>query len=257
MGLWTKWHALSILPTQAIFLLAAIGIGLLLRNKSDKIRYIPLQVIAVIILLMEVGKQINAAKEGYDLYALPFHYCSLFLYILPIHSFYKGKYKSYTDAVSFGCLASLLLFMLVAPSVVYSGDNVQNFFGSYGDFHTVAFHNIVCFYFLLSLTLKSYTERKVKRDFIVLAVFLGAYVALATLLSHTLNVNFQNLLKCNLAALENVRVALVGAVGNLVGYTIYTVVIFVGTILFAYLAYYLTTLILSLIAKIRKTEKKA
>lgn len=257
MGLWSKWHAISILPTQAFFLLAAIGLGLLLKNKSEKVKFIPLQIIAVIIVLMEIGKQINSAIGGYDLYALPFHYCSLFLYILPIHSFYKGKYKSYTDAVSFGCLASLLLFMLVAPTVVYSGDNVLNFFGSYGDFHTVAFHNIVCFYFFLTLTLNSYGERKVKKDFIVLAIFLGVYVAFATFLSHTLQVNFQNLLHCNLAALENVRVALVGAVGNFVGYAIYTVVIFVGTILFAYLSYYLTTLILSLVAKIRKAVQKA
>ena len=83
MGLWTPEHAATLLPAVVVM----IAISLLLRkwliNKSFETRMIPVKVIAVLLLLLELGKQAVSISRGYDLYHLPFHFCSLFLFMMP------------------------------------------------------------------------------------------------------------------------------------------------------------------------------
>ena len=193
MGLWTSTHFYQILPTFIILALIAILVAKTLKNVKTSLRYIPLKIIAVTLLVLEVLKQINAAKSGsYDLYALPFHYCSLFLYVLPFHAFYRGKYSHITDTAAFACLASLMLDMIIMPAIIYSDGNIINFFNTFGDFHTVAFHNLVVFYFMLTIALKLY-RFNTKHDLKVMTVFLSVYVTVAAILSYSLKVNFHNL----------------------------------------------------------------
>ena len=49
-------------------------------------------VLAVILLLLEVGKQTLSIMRGYSLYHIPLHYCSLFIFMLPVMAFYRGKH---------------------------------------------------------------------------------------------------------------------------------------------------------------------
>ena len=125
MGLWTKEHFYLIVPSFIVFIIFAVIFGKYMKNKSEKVKYLPLQIITIILLALEFMKQGYNMKGGYDLYALPFHYCSLFLYLLPVHSFYKGKYKKTTDAITLSCLASLFLFMLVMPDVVFGAGKLR------------------------------------------------------------------------------------------------------------------------------------
>ncbi|MBO5713762.1 MAG: YwaF family protein [Clostridia bacterium] len=253
MGLWTKEHFYLIIPSFIIFIIFSIFLGKALKNKSEKEKYIPLQIITIILLALEFMKQgYNIKDDGYDLYALPFHYCSLFLYLLPFHSFYKGKYKKTTDALALSCLASLFIFMLAIPNVVFSAGNILEYFDNFSSFHTVTFHLLVCLYFTLTLSLKLYNF-DVKHDLKVTAIFLAIYVIIATILSFSLKVNFHNLYKCNLAIVEEIRLAMMSAIGIL-GHIIYVVVLFILTILFAFLAYFVTKGVLSLIDKITKRE---
>ena len=83
MQLWTKEHALTLLPAIALMLIAAFFLRKWLINKPLKTRMIPFQILTVILLLLEVGKQGLSLYQGYDLYCLPFHYCSLFIFALP------------------------------------------------------------------------------------------------------------------------------------------------------------------------------
>ena len=243
MGLWTLTHLYQILPTFLVFAVLSFVAAKTLGRLDKKYRYIPLQVIAVSLLVLEVMKQINAARDGsYDLYALPFHYCSLFLYFLPIHAFYHGKHSHITDAISFGCLASMTLEMIIMPAVIYSDGNIKNFFGSFGDFHTVAFHNLVVLYLMLTVALRLY-EFRTRHDMKVMSIGLGIYVAIATIMSYTLKVNFHNLYKCNIDFIENVRLAIVEGIGIL-GTILYVCIMFVLTILFAFAAYFLARLII-------------
>jgi hypothetical protein len=249
MGLWTKEHFYLIIPSFIVFIILTIFVGKALKGKSIKTKYLPLQIISLVLLALEFMKQgYNIKETGYDLYALPFHYCSLFLYLLPIHSFYKGKYKKATDAITLSCLASLFLFMLVMPDVVFGAGNITGFFDNFSSFHTVTFHLLVCLYFLLTLSLKIF-EFDVKKDMKVTAIFLAIYVIIATIMSFSLKVNFHNLYKCNLGMVEDIRLAMMESIG-IFGHIIYVVVLFFLTILFAYAAYFATKGILKLINKL-------
>ena len=253
MGLWTLTHLYQILPTFLIFAVIAFIAAKTLGKCKSQIKYRPLQIIAVILLVLEVMKQINAAKGGsYDLYALPFHYCSLFLYLLPFHAFYRGRYSHITDAAAFGCLASLFLDMLIMPQVIYSADSIKNVFDSFSNFHTVIFHNLVVLYFMLTVALKLY-EMNTKHDLKVMGVFLAVYVTVAATLSYSLKVNFHNLYRCNIPFVEEIRLVAVDALGVL-GTVLYVCILFVLTILFAYAAYFLTLLVVRCIERAGKQK---
>lgn len=254
MGLWTKLHAVTVLPAFLVYILLSALLARALKNKNDKIRALPFQIITVVILILEVFKQIYSFEDGvYNTYSLPFHYCSLFLYLLPLHSFYKGKYKKQADSAALVCLASLFFFMLVMPAIVYSDAAILEVSENFSSFHTVIFHNLVCFYFTLVVAMKAY-EMDVKRDLKSSAIFLGIYVVIAAILSHTLEVNFHNLYKCNLAPVEAIRLQIVESIGW-VGQLLYVSVMFVLTIAFAYLAYFLVKWVTEGVDKLLKNWK--
>lgn len=100
MGLWTVTHARTVLPAVAVMLLLAALLGRILNRKPLKMRMLPIQIIAVILLLLEVGKQLVSLKRGYDLYCIPLHYCSLFVFVMPAMAFYHGKFAGKVRAVT-------------------------------------------------------------------------------------------------------------------------------------------------------------
>lgn len=239
MGFWTNWHAVTILPTMAVSLVVAWLIGRAMRNVEKKKKYIPLQAIAVVLLVLEVVKQIvtfTTLGTEEKLYSLPFHFCSLFLYLFPIHAFYHGKHRRFVEAATLSVSASLFLFMLIMPTVVYSDADIQGFFTNYLDFHTVTFHALACFYFMLMVSLGLY-HQDTKEDLKGFTIFILGYEVIATAMSYLLNTNFHNLLRCNLGAGEGLRQSLVASMGNW-GQVIYTLAIFVGTLIFVSVAYF-------------------
>ena len=250
MGLWTKMHVVTVIPTFIIMAICAALVGCLMKNRSDKAKYKVLGIIAILLLVLEVIKQILSFEDGeYNTYSLPFHYCSLFLYLLPLHSLYHGKHKNVIDVACFGTLASLFFFMLVMPNIVYSDAAIMDFMGSYSSFHTVTFHMLVVFYFFLTVAFGFYSF-DTKRDLKIMAVFLAIYVIIATVLSHTLKVNFHNLYKCNVSFVEDIRLAMIEKIGW-VAQAIYVSALFVLTILFAYAAYFTVKFLISLVKRKR------
>ena len=253
MGLWTMTHFWAIVPVFIGFAGIAYLLARFLKDKGKNVKYIPLKVIALIIIGLEIAKQTVSICRGYDLYHLPFHYCSLFLYLLPVHAFSKGKVKRFFDAITFGCCASLVLFLMIMPTVVYSDTAILEFFEEFFSFHTLAFHHLVVLYFFIAMALDTFTL-EMKKDFKSLAIALSAYVALAIVLSYTLEVNFQNLRTCNLGIGEEIRVAINGALGWF-GQALYVFVLFALTTLFAFLSYYLAHLFNTRVLKRGAKEK--
>ena len=90
MGLWTPEHAATLLPAVAVMLALAWLLRRKLADKPFETRMIPIKVIAVILLLLEVGKQVVSLCRGYDLYHLPFHFCSLFLFMMPASAIWSS-----------------------------------------------------------------------------------------------------------------------------------------------------------------------
>ena len=160
MELWTKQHAITVLPTLAVSILLAILLKALIGKKSAKIRMIPIQIIAVVLVLLEIGKQAISFKNGYDLYHIPLHFCSLLLYTLPPMVFYNGKYAQQVRTLGTASCCAVFWLTAIYPDLIYSAGNIQNFFVSYMDFHTVAFHNLAMLAFLMILFLDRSVRKK-------------------------------------------------------------------------------------------------
>ena len=252
MGLWTLTNFYAIIPAFIVFVGIAILLGFLLKNKSEETKLLPLRIIACAIVLLEIAKQLISISKGYDLYHIPFHYCSLFIYLLPLHAFSFGKVKKYVDGITFATCSSLFLFFLIVPTILYPEGAITNVAESFFDFHTVAFHHLVVLYLFIAIALKQF-KLNIKIDFPVIAIVLSAYVIVATILSYTLKVNFQNLRQCNMEAIDNIRIAMNEAVGWL-GQAAYIFILLIMTTLFGYLAYFLISLFYKFVIVRKKTK---
>ena len=100
MQLWTKEHAITVLPSLAVGILLTILLRALIGKKPLRIRMIPVQIVAVLLVLLEIGKQAISFKNGYDLYHIPLHFCSIFLFALPAMAFYRGKHENKVRTVT-------------------------------------------------------------------------------------------------------------------------------------------------------------
>lgn len=253
MGLWTIEFFWGVIPWFLFFASFAYLLRFLLKGK-EKTKIWILRGIAIAILVLEVAKQVVSLSKGYSLYHLPFHYCSLFLLVLPFHAFSFGKFKKYVDGISFATLTSLFFVYMIVPTVLYPKENFSEYFTNFFSFHTITFHHLVVLYLFLAIAFGSF-KLKLKRDFPICAIFLSIFVIISTALSYTLSVNYHNLLKSNVDLIENnIRVPLNNALGW-GGQAIYVALMFVFTTVIAYLAYLLISLFYKYVAKGKATVK--
>jgi len=253
MGLWSYEHAVTLLPAVAVMALVAFGLRLLLKNKSRGVRMIPVQVVTVLLLFLEVGKQVNSFRHGYDLYCIPLHFCSLFLYVMPVFAFYKGKHSPAVGAVTASICMSVFLLMMVYPCLIYSAENIRGFFEDFGHFHTVAFHNLVILLLFLILALELYTPQK-GRDLWTPSLFMVCYSAVAAPLAQILKTNYNNFYTCNIPPLEAVRMLVQNSLGYWPAQLMYVVIVVVLDVLFVLLARFVYVQLYWLLNKKTKVE---
>jgi hypothetical protein len=223
MVLWTPEHAKTLLPATVIMILLAIGLRFLLKNKSEAIRMIPIQIIAVVLFALEVGKQIYSVRHGYDLYHLPFHFCSMFIFMLPIMAFYKGKYMQQVRGITAALCMSMSLILLIYPDLIYSAGNILEFSRNYLSFHTVAFHNLVLFASMLIPALAVHQpQRKASKS---IFFFMIGFCAISATMAQLLKTNFNNFYVCNIAPLEAVRQAVENACGAVPAMILYVLIV--------------------------------
>ena len=207
MVLWTPEHIKTLLPAMIGMVILCVVLRLLLIKKDMKIRMIPLQVIAVILLLLEVGKQAVSFSRGYDLYHIPLHFCSLVMFTLPFMVFYKGKYTAGIRSIATAICGATFWLTAIYPDLIYSAGNIRNFFVNYLDFHTVAFHNLVMLAFLLILALNLHTPAQ-KGEAKGIIIFLTTFCVVAAVVSQLLQTNYAGFYHCNVAPIENIRLSL-------------------------------------------------
>ena len=241
MQLWEKEQIQTLLPAIGVMVVLAIILRLTLGKREEKARRIPLQIIAVILLALEVGKQTLSIIKGYDLYHIPLHYCSLFIYVLPVMAFYKGKHRQKVNAIGAGICAALTLLMLIYPGIIYSGANVREYFTNYFSFHTVTFHNLAMFAFPVILALELHTPQK--GDLKAVAVFALGFTVVAGTMAQVLKTNFANFYSCNVAPLETVRLNMQEVIGVVPTQIIYVAIVAVLHIGFTVLSYVLYSLV--------------
>lgn len=236
MELWTAEHGMTLLPALGAMLLFSFLLGRYLRKKDLRVRMIPLQVVACLLVALELGKQTLSLREGYDLYNLPFHFCSLFIFALPVMAFYRGRHQQTVYAVVSSLCGAVFLLMMLYPNLIYGAEAIRGFFKDYMDFHTVVFHNLVLLAFLLILALQVHAPQK-KGERRALLVFTLCFCAVSATMAQVLKTNFNNFYSCNIPILEPVRTGLQPILGYGLTQGLYVAIVTVLDILFVQLSY--------------------
>ena len=251
MELWSQNHVKTLLPSFIVMIILGVILRIFLRKKPEKIRMIPFQICTVFLLVLEIIKQVKSFINGYDLYHIPLHFCSLFLYLLPLMSFYSGKHKDRVRAVTTTVCGALFMLMAIYPSVIYSGEAIAGTFNNFWDFHTTVFHTVATFTFVLIVCLDLYTPN-FKKDMVSVLVFIAVYCVIAGSMAQILQTNFNNFYHCNVPPLEDLRVSLQSTLGYPLTQTLYVVIVSIVNLIFVTLAYNLFRLLSYLTRKLSK-----
>lgn len=237
--MWTNDEKYILPLVLGVIVVISLVLYLLLRNKSNKIKNIPLVVITLTMLILEVVKQVIAFKEGYSTWTIPLHFCSLFLYFYPLATLTKGKLKDFGVTMAFvsSCLMTALFYF--NPSSIIS-ESASNIFGSFSNFHTFTYHHLVMLFLFTGLALNMFNVSK--KSFIHILIGFTIYALVAIPLAHLLDTNYCNILTSNIGFMENLRLS--------VGQIIYTIVMF----LFAISASFVLILIKLGINKIKRRK---
>ena len=173
-----------------------------LKKKKEKTRSIPFKIIAIILIMLEVIKQIRGIKLGFDTWDLPFHYCSLFVFFFPLAQLTGEKIKKIFKPVAFACALTVTCGLYITPSSIISSSS-ENIFGNFPHFHTFTFHYLVSLYCALSIVLKDYEPRK--KDYKFVFITMVGYGIVGISLSYLLDTNYCNFLYSVLDFLEVLR----------------------------------------------------
>ncbi len=236
MELWTSAHLKTLLPALAVMLIVTFLLRLWLGKKSLRVRMIPLQVVAALLVILEVFKQVISLAKGYDLYHIPLHFCSLVLFSLPAFAFYRGKHRRTVASIAVSLTSAVFVLTAIYPALIYSAGNIQNYFTDFFSFHTVTFHNLAMLAFMLMVGLNVFEPKK--GDWKSPVLFIGAYCIVAAIFSHLLKTNFNNLYQCNIAPLESVRLSVQAAIGYWPTQILYVLIVTCLDMLFTFGAYH-------------------
>jgi len=237
MQLWTKEHAISVLPSLAVMLLLCTVLRMTLKKKSFETRMLPMKILAVVIVLLEIGKQVTSFSRGYDLYHIPLHYCSLFIFMLPVMAFYRGKHMDKVGGITAALCAAEFLMMIIYPALIFGDWNVRNYFVNFLDFHTVTVHILIMLGFLLIPALELHTPAK-KGEVKAVIIFILCFCAVSATAAQLLETNYNNFYQCNIPPLESLRQAVEKATGTLMAKIFYVLCVTVMDILFTTGAYW-------------------
>lgn len=233
---------LIVLPIALVIIVGiTIILYYLLRNKNENIRRIPLIIISVILLVLELIKQIINVVEGYSKWAIPLHFCSLFLYFYPLASFFKGKVGEFGKTMSFVCASLFILLFYINPTSIIGG-SCQNIFADFGTFHTFTYHHLIILFYLIMLTQKLFKPDKFCYLYAIIGLSIYALVAIPA--ANILDINFCNLLHSNIPFMESLR--------GMAGQVIYLIVMYA----FAVGVSCITLCFTRLISKIKRGVQK-
>lgn len=244
---WTLAHVKTLIPCMIVYMLIAILIAKLLKNKPDKIKLIPIYVITGIIIVLEIIKQCRSIDLGYDLSDLPLYYCSLFLYFYPATCLYHGKHKDVVRLLTLLTGMALLGVMIIMPNVVYSDGAINNYFKDFDDFHTVFYHNIILLGTLILLMIDVINVNP-KRDIKVVFIGYCLYCIVVVPIALLTKTNFNQFYRSYVPFVEDLRLFLIDKMA-FGGQIVYDICAMFWTVGFSVLMFYVLTFILKKIHK--------
>lgn len=212
MELWSPMHIKTLLPALVVMLLVSIALRAWLGKKDSKIRMIPVQIVAGLLLILEMGKQVVSFTRGYDLYHIPLHFCSLLLFALPAMAFYKGKHADRVRAIGTATCGAIFWLTAIYPCLIYSAGNIEGFFTNFLDAHTVLFHNLAMLAFMLIVALDLHQPAP-KGEHKLIVLYLTVFCVVAAVMSQLLETNYAGFYHCNVPIVEEIRISLQPVLG--------------------------------------------
>lgn len=211
---WNSSDALALPIALGLIIICAVVLWAILRNKSEKLRSLPLKILAVLIVFLEASKQIYYnVYQPFTYYILPLHFCSTFIWLMPLAQFTKGRVARFFKPMPL-CYAIVVMVLIYAYPHVLLGDATSDIFGSFHNTHTFLYHHIIVAYFIFSFALKDYVPGK--KDLLPLVAGVIFYAAYAIPAAYSLNVNYVNILTSDFAPFEWLRLNAGQAVYNIV-----------------------------------------
>lgn len=186
-----------------VIIVTGVFLGSILRKKSDKIKNIPLTIIAVTLIVLEVIKQVRAVvTNSWSPWLLPVHFCSALIFWFAFAQFSKGELKQtgYACALSAGVLMTVMFYL--NPSSII-GDSCSNPLLDFGTFHTFTFHFLAVTYTIWLMCLNLY-KPKFKHVWQV-TLFFVFYFILIVSCAYIFNTNYTNALYSNIPFMESFR----------------------------------------------------
>lgn len=245
--MWTISHFLLYASTFVVIAITAFQIGKRLKNEDESIRMIPLKVVSVILVFLEILKQTVSLHSGYNLFHFPLHYCSLFLYLLPLFCFYNGKYKKIVNALTISTCMSLFLVMLIFPTSIYGIAAIEGFFEDYFDFQSVLFHFWVCLFFFLMISL-GFVKFDFKEDVKWICIIIPLYLVIPAIVSNLIDTNYHGMLYMIVDSIDSVRLSLIAAIGGF-GQAIYCLMVIIVSTVFSLISYVLFYKVYNVVGK--------
>lgn len=252
--MWTHWHVITLLPSIPVYIAIALLVGWLLRKSSEETKMIPVHVITVLIVGLEVAKQVVSFEGGYDFDDLPLYYCSMFVFLYFFTSIYTGKHKDSVRLLTVVSGITLFVVMMVFPDVIYSDSAIENAFNDFGDFHTVAFHNLVLLGTAFMIVLRPF-KFEFKKGLICCVIFYTIYCFIAAPMSAYLNENFNQFSTSYVDAIEDLRLQMISSMGSGWGQFCYVMCNMVTTIGFSVLMYLAFSLVVKICIKIAAKKR--
>ena len=145
-----------------------------LKNKSEKIRLIPVIVIFFLLVVLEVWKIYRLIRTDGSFAPLryPIVFCSLVMYAYPLFCFKKNRFSEL--AKGFSVIPCIIIFILfVAVQYTYPWTLMQA--------HSYVFHGAMMAVAIYLITSKLITFRF--RDFFMNGLLIAAYILLCTVIS--------------------------------------------------------------------------
>lgn len=232
-----KWSESDKLALPILFVVI-VGVSILLhfilKNKSEKIKQIPLHIVSAALIILEIIKQIYFAANGiYTKNTLPIHFCSFIVVIIAFAQFLPSKVAKWFDAPSVVFPLIAIILVIVHPRSMI-GNSSATMFNSFPNFHAFYFHALVIAYPILKLSLLN-INLKAKYALSIVGL-LGIYCSYAIPLAFYLKNNYLNILYSYFYPLEQLRLSY--------GQVLYDVVL-VGLGLSACLAIYFIWFLIS------------
>ena len=142
--------------------------------------------------------------------------------------------------------------MTIYPGLIYGGGNIDRFFNggrdflasgnikdlfnNFGDFHTVAFHTVATFTFVLIVALDLH-KPNYARDAKACLIFIICYCAIAGVAAQVLQTNYNNFYNCNVPPLQALKETLEPMLGYGITQALYVVIVSIVDVIFTQLVY--------------------